>query len=136
MGVLYEAFCQGKPSPLPELAIQYADYAHWQLQWLHSDAGRLQLTYWSQRLRDPLPTLELPTDHPRTGELSLRTARQSFQLPEALCAALTQFSRQEGATLFMALVASFKALLYGYTVKRTYGWALSLPTGSIRKPRG
>jgi hypothetical protein len=112
---LYEAFCQGKPSPLPDLPIQFADYAHWQCRWLHSEAGKAQLAYWTQQLRDPLPRLELPTDRPRTGELSLRTARQSFQLPKELCAALARFSRQEGITLYMTLVAAFKALLYTYT---------------------
>ena len=115
LAVLYEAFSQGHPSPLPELPIQYADYAHWQHQWLHSEAGQAQLAYWTQQLHDPLPILELPTDRPRTAELSLRTARQSFQLPRELTAALTRLSQQEGTTLFMTLVAAFKTLLYGYT---------------------
>ena len=115
LGELYEAFCRDKPLPLLDLPIQYADYVHWQRQWLHSEAGEAQLAYWTQQLREPLPILELPTDRPRTGELSLRTARQSFQLPEELCAALTRFSRQEGTTLFMTLITAFKTLLYSYT---------------------
>jgi amino acid adenylation domain-containing protein len=115
LGVLYDAFCPGKPSPLPELPLQYADYAHWQCQWLHNEAGQAQLAYWTQQLQEPLPVLRLPTDRPRTGELSLRTARQAFQLPRELCAALTRLSYQEGTTLFMTLLAAFKTLLYGYT---------------------
>src|SRR5262249_23525352 len=115
LAVLYEAFCQGMPSPLPALPLQYTDYAHWQHQWLDSEAGQVQLAYWTQQLQAPLPILELPTDRPRTGELSLRTARYTFQLPTELCAALTHFSHQEGTTLFMTLLAAFKTLLYGYT---------------------
>ena len=115
LAVLYEAFSQGHPSPLPELPMQYADYAHWQQQWLHSEAGQAQLAYWTQQLHDPLHSLDLPTDRPRPTELSLRTARQSFQFPNELTLAITRLSRQEGVTVFMILVAAFKTLLYGYT---------------------
>jgi acyl carrier protein len=113
--VLYEAFSQGRPSPLPVLPMQYADYAHWQRQWLHSEAGKAQLAYWTQQLHAPLYSLDLPTDRPRTAELNLRTARQSFWLPKELTVAITHLSRQEGVTVFMTLVAALKALLYGYT---------------------
>jgi amino acid adenylation domain-containing protein len=115
LAVLYDAFCQGKPSPLPDLPIQYTDYARWQRQWLHSEAGKAQLVYWTQRLRDPLPILELPMDRPRTEELSLHTGRHPFQIPRALTVALTYLSHQENTTLFMTLIAAFKMLLYGYT---------------------
>jgi len=115
LGVLYEAFSQGQPSALPDLPLQYTDYAGWQSQWLQSEAGQAQLAYWTRQLHEPLPVLELPTDRPRTGELSLRTARYSFQISQALCAALRRFSHQEGTTVFMTLLAAFKTLLYGYT---------------------
>jgi non-ribosomal peptide synthetase component F len=95
--------------------VQYADYAHWQQQWLHSEAGKAQLMYWLQQLQAPLPLLELPTDRPRTGELSLHMARQSFHISSALADALRRLSHQEGTTLFMTLLAAFKTLLYGYT---------------------
>jgi non-ribosomal peptide synthetase component F len=68
-----------------------------------------------QQLPAPLPILDLPTDRPRTAELSLRTARQSFHLPRELTVALTRLSRQENTTVFMTLVAGFKMLLYRYT---------------------
>jgi amino acid adenylation domain-containing protein len=113
--VLYEAFSQGRPSPLPALPMQYADYAHWQRQWLHSEAGKAQLAYWTQQLHAPLQLLDLPTDRLRTAELNLRTARQSFQFPKELTRAITHLSQQEGVTVFMTLVAAFKTLLYGYT---------------------
>src|SRR5262249_8300329 len=114
LAVLYDAFRQGHPSPLPELPLQYADYAHWQQQWLSSEAGRTQLAYWMPQLSDPLPRFELPTDRPHTAELSLLTARQSFHLPQELTTALTHLSRQEDTTVFMTLVAGFHMLLYGY----------------------
>ena len=115
LAVLYEAFCQGKPSPLPDLPLQYTDYAYWQHQWLHSEACRLNSRTGCSSCRHPCPVLELPIDRPCTGELSLRVARQTFQLPQELCAALTHFSHREGTTLFMTLLAAFKTLLYGYT---------------------
>jgi amino acid adenylation domain-containing protein len=115
LAVLYDAFCLGKPSPLSDLPIQYSDYALWQRRWLYSEAGKAQLEYWMQQLRDPLPILKLPTDRPPPAELSLHTARQSFQVPSALTFALRRLSLQENTTLFMTLVAAFKMLLYGYT---------------------
>ena len=113
--VLYEAFSQSHASPLPDLPVQYADYAHWQRQWLHSEAGKAQLAYWERQLHAPLPILELPTDRPPPTELSLHTARQTFQLPKELTTALTRLSQQEDTTLFMTLMAALKVLLYSYT---------------------
>jgi amino acid adenylation domain-containing protein len=115
LAVLYDAFSQGHPSPLPELPMQYADYANWQHQWLCSEAGQAQLAYWTQQLHAPLHILDLPMARPRTAELSLHTARQSFRLPKELTAALTHLSRQEDTTVFITLVAAFKMLLYSYT---------------------
>ena len=115
LAVLYTAFCAGNPSPLPELSIQYADFAYWQRQWRRSDAIAAQLAYWQEQLRAPLPVLALPTDRPRGTALSFRTALQTLVLPEELSAALKALSWQEGSTLFMTLLAAFKVLLYGYT---------------------
>jgi acyl carrier protein len=115
LGVFYEAFSQGQPSPLPELPMQYAHYAHWQHQWLPSEAGNAQLAYWMQQLHAPLAILALPTDRPRTAEVGLRTARQSFHLSKELSVALARLSRREGMTDFMMLVAGLKMLLYAYT---------------------
>jgi len=115
VGALYEAFCRGRPSPLPNLPLQYADYAHWQRHWLDSETGKSHLEYWMQQLRHPLPMLKLPTDRPPPAELSLQTARQSFLFPPELTVALRRLSHQEHTTLFMTLLAAFKMLLYGYS---------------------
>ena len=115
LAVLYAAFAAGRPSPLPPLPIQYADFAHWQQQWRHSEARDAALAYWQEQLHDPLPVLELPTDRPRTAALSFDTARQLLRLPGELVQALTRLCRREGSTLFMTLLAAFKILLYSYT---------------------
>jgi amino acid adenylation domain-containing protein len=111
LAALYEAFCTGKPSPLPELPIQYADFAHWQQQWLQSKELEAQLAYWKQQLGGNLPVLELPTDHPRPPVQTYRGANQSLLLPKKLSEALKALSHQEGVTLFMTLLAAFKTLL-------------------------
>jgi non-ribosomal peptide synthetase component F/acyl carrier protein len=113
--VLYEAFAAGERSPLPELSIQYADFAYWQRQWRHNAAMQAQLIYWRERLRAPLAMLELPTDRPRQEGLSFHAARQDAVVPSALSETLKHLSQREGSTLFMTLVAACKMLLYCYT---------------------
>jgi amino acid adenylation domain-containing protein len=115
LALLYDAFAAGKPSPLPALPIQYADFASWQRQWRHNAVLAAQLVYWQEQLREPLPVVELPTDHPRGTALHLRTARQTLELPNTLVGVLKDLSQQEGSTLFMTCIAAFKILLYGYT---------------------
>jgi amino acid adenylation domain-containing protein len=115
LAVLYEAFAAGRPSPLPALPIQYADFAAWQRQWRHNAVMAAQLAYWREQLHDPLPVLELPTDRPRGSALALRTARQPLELPQTLFAALKEHAQQDGSTLFMTCLAALNMLLYGYT---------------------
>src|SRR4029450_4663359 len=105
LAILYAAFSAGRPSPLPPLPIQYADFAHWQQQWRHSEARTPPPAYWQEQLHDPLPPLELPTDRPRTAALSFDTARQLLRLPGELVQALTRLCRRAGSTLFMTLLA-------------------------------
>ncbi|OUL18945.1 non-ribosomal peptide synthetase [Nostoc sp. T09] len=112
---LYTAFSQGKLSPLPELPIQYADFAIWQRKWLQGEVLPTQLNYWKQQLGDNLPILELPTDRPRPALQSYNGATQPFQLSKSLTEKLKYLSQQEGATLFMTLLAAFKVLLHRYT---------------------
>lgn len=115
VATLYECYCSGKPSPLPELPIQYADYAFWQRQWLQGEVLATHLDYWKQQLGGSLPVLELPSDRPRPHVQSYRGAVQSFQLSKDVTVALKTLSQQEGSTLFMTLLAAFKVLLYRYT---------------------
>ncbi len=113
--VLYQAFLSGAPSPLPELPIQYADFAVWQLQWLQGEVLEKQLSYWKKQLGDNPPRLELPTDRPRPPIETYRGAHRTFTLPETLGEALEALSRQEGTTLFVTLLAAFNVLLHRYT---------------------
>jgi amino acid adenylation domain-containing protein len=111
----YAAFITGEPASLPELPIQYADYAVWQRGWLTGEVLDEQLGYWKQQLGGELPVLELPTDRPRPTLPSYRGGRVRFELPGELSRQVRQLSRQQGATLFMTLLAAFQVLLYRYT---------------------
>jgi len=115
LAALYAAFSTGQPSPLSALPIQYADFAHWQRQWLQGDVLREQLAYWQHQLAGPLPLLALPTDHPRPATQTFRGASLDFTLPRALSDALAALGRQEHCTLFMTLLAAFQTLLHRYT---------------------
>jgi amino acid adenylation domain-containing protein len=115
LSTLYEAFYTGEPSPLPDLPIQYADFAVWQREWLPGEVLETQLSYWRQQLAGSPSVLNLPTDRPRPAVQSYRGARQSVMLPSALSESLRALSSQEGATLFTTLLAAFKVLLHRYT---------------------
>ncbi|HEX3252554.1 MAG TPA: amino acid adenylation domain-containing protein [Pyrinomonadaceae bacterium] len=112
---LYRAFAAGKDSPLPELAIQYADYALWQREWLSGEVLERQLKYWRRQLAGAPPVLELPTDRPRPPVQTFHGAAESFNLDHALTEQLKSLSRTEGTTLFMTLLAAFKTLLFRYS---------------------
>jgi hypothetical protein len=112
--VLYRAYATGTTSPLPELPIQYADYALWQRDWLQGDVLAAQLNYWKQQLAN-VPTLQMPTDYPRPAVATLRGAVQEFELPQALSESLAVLTRREGATLFMTLLAAWQVLLSRYS---------------------
>ncbi|MEP0858565.1 amino acid adenylation domain-containing protein [Trichocoleus sp. DQ-U1] len=111
---LYKAFTTGEISLLPELPIQYADFAVWQRQYLQGEVLEKHLSYWKQQLSGNLP-LELPSDRPRSAVQSNRGAIHNFAFPKDLSDAIQAFNRREGATLFMTLSAAFKTLLYAYT---------------------
>ncbi len=115
MKTLYAAFSNGETSPLPELPIQYADFAQWQREWLSGDVLDEQLVYWKQQLSGASAVLELPTDHPRPPVQTFRGAWQSLMLSRSLSDELTALSLKEGVTLFMTLLAAFQTLLYRYT---------------------
>jgi amino acid adenylation domain-containing protein len=110
LATLYSAFSSGQPSPLTELEIQYADYAAWQRRFLADEVVDAQLSYWKRQLADP-STLELPTDRPRPAIQTTRGDSTSLELSPEMSDALRCLAREEGATLFMALLAAFQLLL-------------------------
>jgi len=115
---LYEAFTQGKPSPLPALPVQYADFALWQREWLQGDLLAGQIDYWRRQLAEAPRALELPTDHVRPPVQSFRGAQMRFTLPATLTEELHRLSRREGATIFMTLLAAYAVLLSRYADQR------------------
>ncbi|RUS95287.1 hypothetical protein DSM106972_090630 [Dulcicalothrix desertica PCC 7102] len=115
LSALYKAFSCGMPSPLPELSVQYADYAVWQQEWLSGEVLDTQLNYWKQQLADAPPLLELPTDRPRPSVQTFRGGAQQFQLNSDLTQKLKILSQQSEATLFMTLLAAFATLLFRYS---------------------
>src|SRR6476661_181488 len=112
--VLYDAFSRGVASPLPPLAIQYADYSEWQREWLQGEVLERQLDYWRKQLAGH-ETLSLPTDRPYPAKPTLAGAMETSRLPEPLLGKLKLLSDQQGVTLFMTLLAGFEILLYRYT---------------------
>jgi amino acid adenylation domain-containing protein len=118
LAALYEAYTAGRPSPLQELSIQYADFAAWQRDWLQGGRLEEQLSYWRAQLSDVPPLLELPTDRPRPPVQSYKGAHETLLLCESLSRSLKELSRREGATLFMTLLAAFSTLLYRYSSQR------------------
>ena len=115
LSVLYRAFSDSEPSPLAALPIQYADYAVWQREWLKGAELDRQLSYWTKQLEGVPGVLNLPTDHPRPAVQTYRGARRSIELSRELTRGLKVLSQDEGATLFMTLLAAFETLLYRYT---------------------
>jgi amino acid adenylation domain-containing protein len=112
MGELYGAFTAGRPAQLPELPLQYADFAVWQRRWLSGEVLESELAWWRERLAGAPPALEVPTDRPRPAVQSLRGGAETLVLPVELVAGLRSFARQQGATLFMTLLAAFKVQLH------------------------
>ncbi|RKG96734.1 non-ribosomal peptide synthetase, partial [Corallococcus sp. CA047B] len=112
---LYGAYSTGQPSPLPELAVQYADYAAWQRDWLRGEVLEAQLAYWKRQLGGAPHALELPTDRPRPAVQTFRGSSCSVTMPLSLRDALWALSREEGATPFMTLLAAWQVLLSRYS---------------------
>jgi amino acid adenylation domain-containing protein len=117
VAALYEAYRRGEQSPLPELAVQYGDYAVWQREWLAGEVLEQQLAYWREQLSGATQ-LELPTDRPRPPVQSFRGAHYQFVVEEEVWSGLREMSQREGVTVFMVLLAAFKVLLSRYTGQR------------------
>ena len=115
LAILYEAFSEDKPSPLPELPVQYADYAAWQREWMQGEVLEAQLSYWRKHLAGAPTALEIATDRPRPAIQTFAGARNYRVLSPSLADRLRAFSRREGVTLFMTLLAAFEVLLWRYS---------------------
>jgi natural product biosynthesis luciferase-like monooxygenase protein/amino acid adenylation domain-containing protein len=108
---LYNALARGLPSPLPELPVQYVDFAEWQLSWLDETLLASLIAFWREELEGAPQILQFPCDRPRPPVQSFRGRRHGFELDAELAAALRALCRREGVTLFMTLLAGFEALL-------------------------
>ncbi len=115
VAALHEAFASGRPSPLPALPIQYADFAAWQRGWMAGPVLERELAHWRQRLAGASLQLDLPADRPRPAVRAGRGGAQPLELGPALLQDLLELSRREGASLFMTLLAGFEALLARYS---------------------
>ncbi len=114
VSALYAAFSRGEEPRLPELPVQYADFAVWQREWLSGETLEAQIGFWKERLAGAPPLLEIPTDRARVPGQSPRAESHGLMLPPALSRSLRELSRREGATLFMTLLAGWQTLLARY----------------------
>ena len=136
LSALYSAFAAGRPSPLPPLPVQYADYARWQRGWLDGGALAGQLDYWRRQLAGAPAVLELPTDRPRPAVADRPRRAALLALPPPLAAALRALAGRTGATLFMVLLAAFQALAAPlHRPGRRGAWAPPWPTAPGRRSR-
>ncbi len=115
LSVLYTAFSLDKPSPLPDLPIQYADFAIWQREWLQGRELEEKLSYWKQQLDGAPSILELPTDRPRPPIRTYQGAKQALAFSHSLKKDLKELSQRSGTTLFMTLLSAFATLLFRYS---------------------
>ncbi len=129
LAALYEAFAAGRPSPLPDLPIQYADYACWQRQTLTPARLDDALTYWRRQLAGDVPVLDLPSDRPRPAVQTFRGSMHPFVIDVALLQALHAVGRDSGVTLFQTLLAAFGVLLHRYSGQE------DIPIGSVTAGR-
>ncbi len=111
----YEAATERRPPELPQLTLGYADFVHWQREYLRGEVASGQIEYWKKKLQGAETTLDLPADHPRPAVQSGRGASERFVLKQSTAERLKQLGHSEGATLFMTLLAIFQALLWRYT---------------------
>jgi hypothetical protein len=112
---LYQAEISGKSAELPEVSLQYADFAEWQREWLQGPELAAQLRYWREQLTGAAHVLELSTDFPRPAQFSHNGAHATFYLPADLVQALSAFAQREGVTLFMVMLAVYQILLLRYS---------------------
>jgi Condensation domain len=111
VGLFYDAFSRGESAALPDLSIQYADFANWQRQWFQDEVLATQIDYWRNQLADAPRSLTLPVDRPHSITPSQRGLKHRFSLSKGLTDDLNSLSRDCNATLFMTLMAAYQILL-------------------------
>jgi amino acid adenylation domain-containing protein len=117
MAAVYGAFVSGTIPNLPDLPVQYADFAQWQRKWLTGDVFEKHRAYWAKKLAGPLPVLELPTDRLLGPETTYEGRTRQAVVGGAVLAGLREFSRREGVTLYTTVLAALKALLHRYAAQ-------------------
>jgi len=115
IAILYKVHVSGHGSPLPDLAVQYADFAHWQRQWMQGKVLEDQLSYWQEQLKGVPPVLNLPLDRPRPNYQTTNGTTYFFDFPNHLQEAIHTLAKQEDVTLYMISLAAFAALLSRYS---------------------
>jgi amino acid adenylation domain-containing protein len=119
LSIIYSAFAAKRPSPLPELPIQYVDFTLWQRERMAEGFYRSQLEYWKRKLRTIPPLIDLPTDYPRPAAQTYRGGRHTFSVPVKILEALKDFSRRQEVTLFITVLTAFKVLLHRFSNQQT-----------------
>ena len=132
LAALYRAYSTGQASPLPDLPVQFGDYAYWQREWLQEREADRQVAYWRKQLGGPIPVLKWPADRARADNEAFIGAIQSFALGNELVDALGALSRRQGATLFMGLLAGLVSLLHLYTEQEDIIVGTPAPAGRKR----
>ncbi len=117
---LYEAFSTGKPANLPELSIQYADFSHWEREWLQGEVVGEHIAYWKKKLEGVSQQPELPHDQTRPRVHGHRGAHLDFAIDRELSEAVKAFAKRERTSLFVTLLAAFDVLLYRYTGQKDF----------------
>lgn len=132
---LYNSFIEGRKAILADLPLQYADYAVWQRNYLQGEVLEKKITYWKQKL-EGLAALELPTDFPRTSVRGTKGAAAGFRIDRQITTQLQELSRQQGATLFMVLLATFKVLLQRYSGQQDISVGTSIASRQQKELEG
>ncbi len=132
LAALYRAFLMGEPSPLPELPVQYPDFALWQRETLQGEALEAELDGWRRRLAGELPPLRLPADHRRSSVRGFQAMAEAVEVPPALVAGLEELTRRHSASLYMTLLAAWKGLLARLTGEEDV--LIGAPTANRTRP--
>jgi amino acid adenylation domain-containing protein len=133
---LYERYSSGEQSSLPELQIQYADYAHWQREWLNGKTLDRQMQYWRRQLSGAPTVLELPTDKSRPPVQGSRGNSVVFTVAEEIAVKLEELGRKRGATLFMTLLGAFQVVIYYLSRKEDYLIGANIANRNIQEIQG